>query len=285
MQKKEILVGSHISSAGKIHMAFARGESIGCTVMQIFTKSSRKWFSPKLKDDEIETFKQAAKKSSIKIVVSHAGYLINIASINTDTLKKSINSLIDEINRCELLQIPYLVIHPGSHVGAGEEKGLEEIAKNLDFVLDAVPGKTMVLLENMAGQGTNIGYKFEQLNKIIDTCKNKKRLGVCFDTCHAFAAGYDISTHDTYKNTFKLFDKVIGLEKLKVIHINNSNGTLGSKTDRHAPLKEGKIPLDTFKLIINDKNFVDIPKILETPSDSEMNLWEKEIKLLKSFVK
>lgn len=285
MSKKEILVGSHISSAGELHLAFARGESIGCTVMQIFTKSSRQWFSKKIKDDEIETFKQSAKKSSIKIIVSHAGYLINIASSNKVTLHKSIKSLTDEIDRCESLGIPYLVLHPGSHVGAGEEKGIELIAQNIDIALDAVPGKTVILLENMAGQGTNLGYKFEQLQNIIDLCKNKKRLGVCFDTCHAFAAGYDISTHETYKETLRAFDKIIGLEKLKAIHINNSSGALGSKVDRHAPLDDGKIPLEAFKLIMNDKNLIDIPKILETPSDSEMKLWAKEIKVLKGLVK
>jgi len=285
MSKKEILVGSHISSAGELQLAFARGESIGCTVMQIFTKSSRKWFTTKLKDGEVEAFKNAAKKSSIEVVVSHAGYLINIASKNPDVIKKSVKSLMDEINLCESLQIPYLVLHPGSHIGAGEEKGMELTAQNLDIALDAVPGKSMILLENMAGQGTNLGYKFEQLRNIIDLCKHKKRIGVCFDTCHAFAAGYDISTDETYKETFKLFDKIIGLEKLKTIHVNNSGGVLGSKVDRHAPLTDGKIPLEAFKLIMNDKNLMDIPKILETPSDSEMKLWEKEIKLLKSLVK
>ena len=183
------------------------------------------------------------------------------------------------------LQIPYLVLHPGSHIGGGEEHGMQLIAENLDIALEAVPGETMVLLENMAGQGTNIGYKFEQLKNIIDLCKHKKRLGVCFDTCHAFAAGYDLSTPETYKETFKLFDEIIGLERLKAIHVNNSAGALGSKVDRHAPLTDGKIPLEAFKLMMNDKNLINIPKILETPSDSEMKLWASEIKLLKSLVK
>jgi deoxyribonuclease-4 len=290
MTKKEILVGSHISSAGKLHLAFERGESIDCSTMQIFTKSSRKWFSTKLPEAEVAAFKLSAKKSSIKIVISHAGYLINIASTKSDTLKKSIQSLIDEIKLCEVLDIPYLVLHPGSHLGAGEESGIKQIAHNLDVALDSVAdesvsGKSIILLENMAGQGTNIGYKFEQLEAIIDLCKNKKRLGICLDTCHAFAAGYDISTHDGYKKTITDFDKIIGLKKLHAIHINNSFGDLGSKVDRHAPLTEGKIPLETFEWIMNDKNLVDIPKILETPSDSEMKLWAKEIKLLRSLVK
>jgi deoxyribonuclease-4 len=285
MTKKTILVGSHISSAGKLHLAFERGESINCSTMQIFTKSSRKWFSTKLPDAQVDAFKQAAKKSPIKIVVSHAGYLINIASTNTDTLKKSIQSLIDEIKLCEQLDIPYLVLHPGSHLGAGEQAGIKQIAENLDFALDSVLGKSMILLENMAGQGTNIGYKFEQLKAIIDLCKNKKRLGVCLDTCHLFAAGYDISTPDGYKKTIKDFDKIIGLAKLHAIHINNSSEGLGSKKDRHAPLEDGKLPLETFEWIMNDKNLADIPKILETPSDADMKLWAKEIKILKSLVK
>lgn len=285
--KGEILVGSHISSAKELYLAFQRGESIGCTVMQIFTKSSRVWFCPKLKDEEIENFKAAAKKSPIQVVVSHAGYLINIASTKSDTLKKSLKSLIDEITNCEFLEIPYLVLHPGSHLGLGEENGMEQIAQNLETVFDAVPGKSIILLESMAGQGTNIGHKFEQLKNIIDLCKSKyrKRLGVCFDTCHSFAAGYDISSENGYKETFKLFDKIIGLERLKVIHLNDSVGALGSHIDRHAPLNEGKIKIEAFKWIMNDKNFKNIPKILETPSDANMELWAKEIKLLKSFVK
>lgn len=287
MHKKEILVGSHISSAGSLHLAFQRGQSINCSVMQIFTKSGRTWVAPKLSEDEIENFKDAAKKSTIITVVAHAGYLINIGSTKSDSVKKSIKSLISELERCELLNIPYLVLHPGSHLGAGQDVGLEQISKNLEIVFDAVPGKTIILLENMAGQGTNLGYKFEQLKQIIDTCKSKyhKRLGVCFDTCHAFAAGYDLSCESGYHETFKLFDKIIGLEYLKAIHINDSYGDMGSKKDRHAPLGKGKIPLDFFKLIMNDKNLWDIPKILETPSDNEMKLWASEIKLLISMVK
>jgi deoxyribonuclease-4 len=153
--------------------------------------------------------------------------------------------------------------------------------------LEASPGKTMILLENMAGQGTNLGYKFEQLKQIIDNCKAKyrKRLGACFDTCHAFAAGYDISTPAGYKKTIKELDTIIGLELVKVIHLNDSFGALGSRVDRHAPLGAGKIPLAAFELIMNDKKLWKIPKILETPSDSKMQLWASEIKLLKKMVK
>lgn len=286
MPSKKILVGSHISSAGALHLAFERGESIDCSVMQIFTKSGRSWFASKISDEEIEQFKSAAKKSSIQTVVSHAGYLINIGSDKSDSVKKSIKSLIDEIARCETLGIPYLVLHPGSHLGAGEENGIKQIILNLEIVLDASPGKTIILLENMAGQGTNLGYKFEQLKQMIDGCKAKyrKRLGVCFDTCHAFAAGYDISMPEAYKKTITGLDKIIGLKNVKAIHLNDSYGALGSRIDRHAPLGEGKIPLKTFEWIMNDKKLWNIPKILETPSDNEMKLWAKEIKMLRNMV-
>lgn len=173
------------------------------------------------------------------------------------------------------------------HLGSGEDFGMSEISENLDKVFDAVPGKSMILLENMAGQGTNIGYKFEQLKQIINSCsvKSRHRLGVCFDTCHSFASGYDLSSKEGYIKTFKDFDKIIGLENLKVIHINDSFGAMGSRVDRHAPLGKGKIPLDIFKLIMNDKALQAVPKILETPSDDAMKLWACEIKLLRSFVK
>ena len=172
-------------------------------------------------------------------------------------------------------------------MGAGEEKCMEQVVKKLEDALDSVPGKTVVLLESMAGQGTNVGYKFEQLIYMIDSCKSKfrKRLGICLDTCHIFAAGYDISSEQEYKKTFKLFNKIVGHKHLKVIHINNSYGKLGSRIDRHAPLKDGEIPFETFKLIMNDKTLTDIPKILETPSDPEMKLWKKEIEILKKLVK
>jgi deoxyribonuclease-4 len=284
---KEILIGSHISSAGSLHLAFQRGESIGCAVMQIFTKSSRMWGTSKIKDVEAEAFKQAAKSSTIKTVVAHTGYLINLGATNTITLKKSIKSLCDEIERCETLEIPYLVLHPGSHLGVGEERCMDQIVEKLEEALDYVPGKTMILLETMAGQGTNVGYKFEQIIYMIDSCKSKyhKRLGVCLDTCHIFAAGYDISNKQEYEKTFKLFNKIVGHKHLQAIHINNSYGKLGSRIDRHAPIKEGAIPVETFKLIMNDKTLTNIPKILETPSDPEMKLWKQEIEFLKNLVK
>jgi deoxyribonuclease-4 len=280
---KEILVGAHVSIAKDISFAFKRGESIGCTAIQIFVKSSRSWFDKPLKDQDIEKFKREAKSSSIKYVNAHAAYLINIGSNKEDIEKKSTSSLLHELLRCEQLDIPYLVLHPGSHLCAGEKKCLEQISKNLDIVLNKTSGNTHILLETMAGQGTNVGYTFEHLDTIRTLSDYKKKIGICLDTCHIFAAGYDISTEKSFLSTLKTFDNILGFSNLKIIHLNGSQYKLGTRVDRHCSIEEGQIPLLTFKLIINDKRLINIPKILETPSDPEMNLWAKEITFLKKL--
>lgn len=281
---QKILVGSHVSTAGGHHKAIERGESIGATAIQIFTKSNRTWFDKKITDADAELFKEAAKNSSIQCVVVHAGYLINIGSNKQEIEQKSVSALADEITRCKQLGIKYLILHPGSHTGAGEEVCLTQIASNLDKVLEKTDGGVTVLLETMAGQGTNMGYKFEQLNRIRSLSHHKKNIGFCLDTCHIFCAGYDISTEEGYKNTIKTFDSVLGLEHLHAIHVNDSLTKCNSRVDRHAPLGEGHIPLKIFELMMNDKHLVTVPKILETPSDDEMKLWAKEIKMLKAMV-
>lgn len=278
-----LLVGSHISVAGGHDLAIERGESIGCSAMQIFTKSNRMWFDKKITDEQAERFIQAAKKSTIQSIIVHAGYLINLGSKDQTTAEKSAKALLDEVHRCEQLGLKILVLHPGSHVGAGEEKAIEQIAHNLDFVIEQSTGDVIIALETMAGQGSNVGYTFEQLAQIRALSKHKKNLGVCLDTCHIFCAGYDITTTKSYDYTIKKFDEIIGLEHLKAIHLNDSHKPCGSRLDRHAPLGEGTIPLETFSLIMNDKRLRNIPKVLETPSDPEMHLWAKEIKLLKSM--
>lgn len=284
MNKLTPLVGSHVSTAGGFHKAIERGESIGCTAIQIFTKSNRTWHGKKITQEETKQFKDAVKKSSIESIVAHTGYLINVGSKNQTTAKKSTASLLDEIERCAQLGIKYLVVHPGSHVGAGEEVCIQQIAQNLDSALEQSDGNVTILLETMAGQGTNIGYTFDQLKKIRTLCKHKKNIAYCLDTCHVCSAGYDITTKKGYEETIKTFDQILGLKRLKAIHVNDSQKPCGSRVDRHAPLGEGIIPFTTFKLIMNDKRLVDIPKILETPSDADMKLWAKEIKQLKSFV-
>lgn len=283
MSGKKILVGAHVSIAGGLHKAIKRGEGIGCTAIQIFTKSTRSWFAKKITKEEVELFKKAWKESSISSVIVHAGYLINIGSGKKSFEGKSVKSLTEELQRCEILGIPYLVLHPGASVGGEVEGCITRIAKNLDEVLEKVKGKSKILLETMAGQGTNVGYTFEQLKKIRKLCKNKRRVGICFDTCHIFAAGYDISTPKGYKETWDRFEKVLGLGLLKVIHINGSKRELGSRKDRHENLGKGKIPLKTFELIMNDKRFFNVPKILETPIGGE--IYGKEIKTLKKMIR
>lgn len=285
MSTQRILVGAHVSIAKHIYLAFERGESIGCTAIQIFTKSSRSWYAKDLTEKEITEFKQYKKQSSIKVVVAHAGYLINLGSPKKETAQDSITSLIQEMDRCAQLEIPYLVLHPGAHLGAGEQIGLELISKNLDYVFEHSNQNVSILLETTAGQGTNLGYTFEQIKTLLSSSSYKKRLGVCLDTCHVFSAGYDLSSADSYKKIIHKFDTIIGLKHLKLLHLNNSKGTCGSRIDRHEPIKKGLIPLEIFQLIMQDKKLERVPKILETPTDDDMQLWREEIALLKEFIK
>jgi deoxyribonuclease-4 len=280
--KKEPLVGSFISTAGGIDLSVHRALEIGCNTMQIFTKSNRMWKSKPLTDKEITAFKKNVKEADLKKIAVHASYLINIASNNPETEKKSVAALIEEVQRCELLDIPYLVLHPGSHTGAGMEKGIETIAKNLDIVFKKAPGSSIICLETMAGQGTNLGSTFEQISDIINAAKKNDRLGVCLDTCHIFTAGYDITTPKKYEEVIEQFDKIIGIKRLKCIHLNDSKMPLGSNKDRHANLGQGLISLKAFECLMNDKRLEHVPKHLETPDES---LYPKEIILLRKMVK
>jgi len=268
-KKSSILLGAHMSIAGGMYLAIERGESIGCTAIQIFTKSNRQWKAKIIQEEEILLFKEKWANSFIQSIIAHATYLINIGSSDPNIVKNSIECLILELNRCVLLDIPYLVFHPGSRGTLDEKKCLTQISKNLDKVLDKCPNKkTMLLIETMAGQGSTIGHTFEQIAQIIKHSKHKKQLGVCFDTCHAFAAGYLFNSKETYKNLWKNFDNIIGLNKLKAIHINDSKMSLGSKIDRHVDIGKGQLGLDSFQLLLKDPQFKDIPKILETPKES-----------------
>ena len=281
-KEKDVLVGAHMSISGGFYKSVERGEAIGCTAIQIFTKNNRAYFGKKITKESVKEFNETLKKSSVKLVVTHSSYLINIGASNPETEKKSIDALQHELERCEILSIPYLVIHPGSHTGAGEQESIKKIAHNLDKIFDKTKGSTMILLETAAGQGTNVGYTFEHIKQIYDLCKNKKSVGVCFDTCHIFSAGYNINTPDGYKKVWKQFEKTIGYNTLKVIHLNDSKKECGSRRDRHQNIGKGKISLATFERIMNDPKLKTIPKILETPDDS---LYEEEIALLKGMIK
>lgn len=263
-----LLLGAHMSIAGGFEQAIIRGESIECTTIQLFTKSNRQWNAKQITDEQTELFKQTLKKSSIAPVITHASYLINIGSSDLTTQKKSVAALAEELTRCHMLGIPYLVLHPGSSTGASEKEGLQWISDNLNEALAQTPGSTMILLENMAGQGSSACYKFEHLAFLYKESEHKKRIGICFDTCHAFAAGYDFRTEATYKQLWHDFDEIIGLQHLKAMHINDSKKELGSRVDRHEEIGKGHIGLKAFELLFNDEQFFDVPKILETPKDT-----------------
>ena len=266
-KKHSFLYGAHMSIAGQPALAIERGESLGCTAIQIFTKSNRQWHAKPITDREAENFQKAWKNSSIVSIIAHASYLINIGSPQASIEHKSVHALGLEMERCNQLGIPYLVLHPGSHSNTDEEECLKRISHNLDSLFKEIP-HCSILLETMAGQGTNVGNSFEQLERIIKHSKHKNRLGVCLDTCHVFTAGYDISTEKGYHLVWEQFDKIIGLNKLKAIHVNDSKQGLGSRVDRHTDIGKGKLGKEAFELLCNDKRFFDVPKILETPKDS-----------------
>lgn len=267
IKEQKLLLGAHMSIAEGFEKAIEYGESIGCTAIQIFTKNNRRWNAKKITKEDSQKFKIALKNSSIKFIVAHASYLINIGSPKRKH-KKSVDALVKELNRCEKLGIPYLVIHPGSCLKTNEQECLDIITQNLDIALEKAHGKTMILLETMAGQGSSTCYTFEHIAYIIKKSKKKKRLGVCFDTCHVFAAGYDLRDKKSYVDTWKKFEKTIGIRKLKVIHINDSKKELGSRVDRHEHIGKGKLGSQAFKLLLTDKRFSNIPKILETPKET-----------------
>jgi len=282
-KKSRLLLGAHVSIAGGLYKAIERGQSIGCTTIQIFTKSNRQWRAKKLTDEDIKNFKSAQQQSDVKSVVAHASYLINLAAINTEVREKSIYALIEELQRCDALAIPYLVLHPGSSTNGSDKAGLDKIIDALNIIFSKHTIKTTLLLETMAGQGSSLGSTFEQIAYIYKKSKVKKHLGVCIDTCHIFAAGYDFRTKDNYEKTWNEFDKVIGLNLLKVIHINDSKKDYASKVDRHANIGKGNIGLEGFRLLFNDKRFFAIPKILETP-DGTLPEFAKDIATIKSLL-
>lgn len=287
MKKRKLvpLLGVHISTVGGIENVFKTAERIGCNTIQLFTKSNRRWSFDEIESETARKFIENQKNSSIQVVISHASYLINVASQDKVTEEKSLKALEVELKRCNQLKIPYLVLHPGACLTSPEKDCLKKISKNLSKLLSNAPGKTILLIENVAGQGTTIGYSFEQLAIIRNSIDQKKRLGICFDTCHAFAAGYKFSTKKWYKETWKNFDSTIGLENLKVIHMNDSKRELGSRIDRHENIGEGKIGLKGFEFIMNDPHFSKIPKILETPKDKEFKNDMRNMKILKGMVK
>ena len=280
-------IGCHVSIAGGIDNSVKRAEELGCSTMQIFSKNASTWREKILKKDEVESFRENLKDSNINPVFIHTSYLINLASPSEELYFKSINAFIEEMKRADLLlPEPYLIIHPGAHTGAGEEYGIERIISALNIILEksAVLGlKTMILLENTAGSGTHLGYTFRQLKRMIEGAKDRRRIGMCFDTCHAYAAGYDLSHQEGIEQTLEEIDKYVGLERLKVIHLNDSKFLLGSRKDRHMHIGKGYIGLEGFRVLVNHKYLKDLPFILETPKHDEKDD-VRNINLVKSLI-
>lgn len=281
-----MLLGAHMSIAGGIFNAFARGESVGCDTMQIFTKSSNQWKAKELTDEDLEKYHAEQKRTKIDPVIAHDSYLINLGSPDAALIKKSREAFLVEMERCEKLEIPFLVTHPGSHLGKGEEWGVKRIAESISWLHEQTDGYTVkIALETTAGQGTNLGYRFEQIAAMIERAEQSERLAVCMDTCHIFAAGYDITTEKTYKQTISDFDRIIGLDKLAVIHFNDAKKALGSRVDRHEHLGKGEIGKDSFGFFMRDNRFSKIPKLLETPKGDDGEMDKVNLGLLRKLAK
>ncbi len=264
------LFGAHLSIAGGYHKAIDAAVALGMETVQLFTSSPSQWNRKPITAAEIADFQRALKASKLKFPTAHDSYLINLAAPDEALYRRSIASFTDELDRAAALGLTYLVTHPGSHVGSGEEAGLEKVAAALDEVLASRPDcPVTILLETTAGQGSSLGAKFEHLAELLETVKEPKRLGVCLDTCHVFAAGYALGTDAEYDATFQEFDRVIGLKWLKLFHVNDSVKPLGSRVDRHAGLGLGKIGLGAFRRLVADPRFAKKPMILETPKEAD----------------
>jgi deoxyribonuclease-4 len=286
MTDKQPLIGAHMSIAGGVFNALILGKKVGCTTIQIFTKNNNQWNAKPLSEEEITEFQKKQKETSIRPVIAHDSYLINVASPDKALAQKSREALLLELQRCEALEIPYLVMHPGSHVGSGEKEGIKRIVEALDWLHEKARGfKARVALETTAGQGSNLGYRFEQIGEMIEQTSQKERLAVCLDTCHIFAAGYDIRTEKTYQETMQEFDGTIGSKLLKAIHFNDSVKGLGSRVDRHAHIGQGQIGKTGFGFFMNDKRLKDIPKLLETPKDKEGKFDRMNLATLRKLAK
>lgn len=282
----EQLLGAHTSTSGGVSKAAERAKKLGFSAMQIFTKNNNRWFAKPIDEREINKFKTSLVNFDIKFVVSHDSYLINLCAANPEILKKSRTAFIDELTRCEMLGIPYLNFHPGSHTGRGEEEGLKVIAESINITHDKTKDfKVSSMLEITAGQGTALGYKFEHISKIIELVDDKSRMSVCIDTAHLFAAGYDFRSRETYYKTMKDFDGIIGLSKLKCLHMNDSKKELGSRVDRHDHIGNGFIGIEGFRNIMNDEKLASVPKILETPKGKDQLEDLENLEVLKNLMK
>jgi len=276
-------IGAHTSAAGGVENAPLRAMEIGARAFALFTKNQRQWNARPLSQESIEAFKANLEKADIqpKHVLPHDSYLINLGHPEDEGLTKSRNAFLDELQRCEQLDLPLLNFHPGSHLKKIDEVDcLKRIAESINWALDQTESVTAVI-ENTSGQGTNLGFRFEHLASIIDGVEEKSRVGVCLDTCHTFTAGYDMRTISDCENTFGEFDDVVGFQYLRGMHLNGSKAEFASRVDRHHSLTQGELGLDVFRYIMNSDHFNDIPMVLETIDET---IWPEEIQLLYSLV-
>ena len=278
-------LGAHMSISGGLHKAIERGESVHCEALQIFSKNSNQWKSKPLELKEIVEFKKFRDLWGSQPILVHDSYLINLGSPKEEARQKSMNAFLDEMERCESLDLPYLVFHPGSHLGVGEEEGCRLIADSLNQVFEKSAGfRVKILMETTAGQGTNIGYKFEHLRSIVDQLKSPERVGVCVDTCHIFAAGYDIRTRDGYDQTFESFDRIVGIDLIKAFHLNDSKKGFLSRVDRHEHIGKGFIGIEAFRFLMNDRRFESIPMVLETPKEEALKEDAENLTVLRQLI-
>jgi deoxyribonuclease-4 len=278
-----VYIGAHVPVTGGLCNAPGNGVAVGAEAIQIFTRNQMQWRCRPLEDDECGAFREALAKSGVRVALSHGSYLVNLASPVEDFLTRSRDTFRAEMERCHALGIPYLVFHPGAHMGRGETAGLAALAKSLDWLLERTEGlAVMPLLEVTAGQGSSLGHRFEHLAGVLDRVRAPERLGVCLDTCHLYAAGYDIATPEGYERTLKSFHRIVGLPKLKAVHLNDSKKGLGARVDRHARAGEGALGLETFRRIVNDRRFRGIPLVVETPGP--IAEWKKEIGRIRGLV-
>lgn len=281
--KHPLLLGAHMSIAGGFEQAISRGQSIDCTAIQIFTKSNRQWQAKPITQEQADLFKQATANSSISFIAAHASYLINLGASSSEMHHKSEEALMVELERCDQLGIKYLVLHPGSRLENSQEKAIKQIAHSIDKIYQKSGAHCSILLENMAGQGSAVCSTFDQLAELKHEIRTKHKVGFCLDTCHAFAAGYDMRTAEGYHSLWRDFDKHLGLEHLTMIHLNDSKKEVGSKVDRHEDIGEGKIGLEFFNLLMNDQKLRDVPKILETPRDT-LDDYARNMRILINFI-
>lgn len=280
------LFGAHLSIAGGFHLALNEAIACGCDTVQIFTKAPSQWSAKPIDDEQALRFRDTLAASGLRLPVAHDSYLINLASPDDALWRRSVEACIDEMNRAEKLGLSYLVMHPGAHVDAGEAAGLERVIRGLDEVHARCPDhRVRLLVETTAGQGTTLGHRFEHLAAILQGVQQGERLGVCFDTCHVFAAGYPLAPAADYDTTMGAFDRLVGLRRIEVFHVNDSRKPRGSRIDRHAHIGRGELGLEPFRLLVNDSRFDDRPMILETPKeDGEEEMDPVNLRTLRSLI-